>query len=497
MNTSHAIILIILFVYILSLLFILLYSLTQGYLAFSYLRLKKINTPNGFSASPDIPFVTVQLPVYNELYVVERLIDAVSNLDYPAEKFEIQVLDDSDDETYSIAAARISHWKNKGIQIHHIRRESRTGYKAGALKEGLKTATGAFIAIFDADFVPHPDFLKRALVPFQNNPNTGMVQTRWTHLNKNNSLLTRAQAFTIDAHFHIEQTGRHGTGCFINFNGTAGIWRKTCIIDAGNWHTDTLTEDLDLSYRAQLKGWQFVYLENTTSPAELPPIMSAVKSQQYRWNKGGAETARKLWIPLLKAHLPFKVKWNGSFHLLSSAVFIAVFLSAVCSIPLLHFKTMFPQYRGMYAWLSVFLISFIIVAWIYYIVCRQQQGGVHFSWKRYLKEFPLFLSFSMGLSLHNAIAVLEGYAGRKTPFIRTPKFNAAKGINVYIQNKITLLSLMEVGLVFYFAYGVFFSFKSGDFTMLPFHLMLTMGFAIVSYYTLFHQAYKNAPATAS
>lgn len=480
----------ILIIYILALLFILAYSIAQAYLAFVYIREKKNDHQTESSTLKTLPVVTVQLPIYNELYVVERLIDAVVNIDYPNEKLEIQVLDDSDDETVDLVNNKVKYWLSKGINIKHIRRDKRTGYKAGALREGLKTAKGELIAVFDADFFPSNDFLLQT-VPAFTNKKIGMVQTRWGHLNRNHSLLTRAQAYTIDAHFRVEQTGRNKSGAFINFNGTAGIWRKDCIIDAGNWQDDTLTEDLDLSYRAQLRGWQFKYLENTISPAELPPVMSAIKSQQYRWNKGGAETAKKLWPKLITASIPVKVKWLGTFHLLNSAVFIAVFISAVCSIPLLYFKQSFPAYKAIYGWLSVFLLSFFIVAWIFFIVSKQYYPNKKELWRQYIKEFPLFLSFSMGLSLHNAIAVLEGYAGKKTPFIRTPKFNLNKNANTYLKSKITLVTILELLLVFYFSYGVYFAFINLDFTMLPFHLMLTIGFGIISYYSIFHKEFKG------
>lgn len=491
MEVKEILLIVTLGLYLISLTFILMYSLSQGYLAYVYL--KKGKQPKLTSFTQDqYPIVTIQLPVYNEQYVIERLIDAIAQLDYPKEKLEIQVIDDSDDETVTLAANRINHWKDKGINIKHVRRADRTGYKAGALKEALNTAKGNFLAIFDADFVPEKDFLLKTLPAFTNDK-IGMVQARWEHLNRDYSVLTRSQAFTIDAHFYIEQTGRNSSGCFINFNGTAGVWRKECILDAGNWQADTLTEDLDLSYRAQLKGWRFVYLKDTYAPAELPPVMSAVKSQQYRWNKGGAETAKKLWPQLLKADIPLRTKWHGSFHLFNSAVFIAVFISAVCSVPLLYFKQVFPAFKAMYGWLSIFLVSFLIVAWIYYIVNRQQYQR-QFSWKGYIKEFPLFLSISMGMSLHNALAVIEGYIGKKTPFIRTPKFSD-KDENVYIKNNLSVLAVLELLLVGYFAYGIYFAFSTLDFTMLPFHIMLTTGFAIVSYYTLFHRPYNStAPA---
>ena len=471
-----------------------MYSTAQAYLAYKYLKAKKNSKDTPIISIEEFPVVTIQLPVYNEQYVVERLIDAVANISYPKDKLEIQVLDDSTDETIDIVSKKVNEWQERGIDIKQVRRTKRIGYKAGALKDGLTSAKGAFIAVFDADFVPQPDFLEKTIPQFTTS-NIGMVQVKWGHLNRNYSVLTRTQAFAIDAHFSVEQIGRNTSGCFINFNGTAGVWRKECITDAGNWQSDTLTEDLDLSYRAQMKGWSFIYIDYAIAPAELPPVMSAMKSQQYRWNKGAAETAKKLGGQLLRSKQPIKVKWQGAFHLLNSSVFIAVFISAVCSIPLLHFKQMFPQYRNLYMMLSVFLLSFIIVAWIFYIVNKGHINNRKEFWNNYLKALPTFLSVSMGMSLHNAIAVIEGYIGRKTPFIRTPKFSDQLKDNVYIKNNISILSLAELLMVAYFSYGIFFAFKTLDFTMLPFHLMLTFGFGIVSYYTIFHKEQVKASAS--
>ena len=279
-------------VYSISLLFLSCYGIIQLHLVYQYLKYKKQKPQNLPEPLTSYPFVTVQLPVYNDSLVVERLIDAVAKFDYPKGKWEIQILDDSTDETSSIITNKIQELCESGLQIHHIQRKKRTGYKAGALQNGLLTAKGKFIAIFDSDFIPSRDFLQQT-IPYFHNEKTGMVQTRWTHLNKNNSLLTHFQAFLLDAHFSIEQKGRNNAGYFINFSGTGGVWRKDCMLDAGGWHTDTLTEDFDLSYRAQIRGWQFLYLENVTVPAELPPVMSALQAQQFRWIKGNAETAKK------------------------------------------------------------------------------------------------------------------------------------------------------------------------------------------------------------
>lgn len=299
-------------VYSVALLFLLCYGCIQIHLVYHYLKNRKQKKePRQPLPMLSYPLVTVQLPVYNEQLVVCRLIDAVAQMQYPKDRWEIQVLDDSTDETTGLVAEKVNHYRQQGIRISHIRRSHRHGYKAGALQNGLQSATGEYITIFDSDFIPPTDFLLQTIPHFTEE--TGMVQTRWTHLNKNSSLLTHFQAFLLDAHFSIEQGGRNSAGCFINFSGTGGVWRKACMTDAGGWHADTLTEDFDLSYRAQLKGWQFVYLEDVTVPAELPPFMSALKAQQFRWIKGNAETARKHVKSVLRSNLPLAKKLHAFF----------------------------------------------------------------------------------------------------------------------------------------------------------------------------------------
>ena len=269
---------------------------------------------------------------------MERLLNNIAQMDYPKNKLEIQVLDDSTDDTVSDTRSHIEELKKGGLNIHHITRTDRTGFKAGALKEGLKIAKGEFIAIFDADFLPSPNWLKRTIPHFKDGQ-IGVVQTRWGHINRDYSLLTKIQAFALDAHFTLEQVGRNSKGHFINFNGTAGVWRRTCIIDAGNWEGDTLTEDLDLSYRAQLNNWKFKYLEDVETPAELPVVISAARSQQFRWNKGGAENFRKmLWRVIKSNNIPFKTKVHGLLHLLNSTMFLSIFTVAILSIPMLYIK---------------------------------------------------------------------------------------------------------------------------------------------------------------
>ena len=484
--------LILIIIYGLALSFIFLYSVIQINLVINYLTKKKEKGPELLTDENDFPFVTIQLPLYNELYVVERLIDAIAKFDYPKNKFEIQLLDDSNDETINIVAAKVKEYRAKGFHIYQHQRENRIGYKAGALAEGMEIAKGEFIAIFDADFLPKPEFLKQTLPYFQNEK-IGVVQTKWEHINKNYSLLTRLQAFGLDAHFTVEQTGRNVANHFINFNGTAGIWRKSCIVDAGGWESDTLTEDLDLSYRAQLKGWEFKYLQDLGSPAELPAAMSALKTQQFRWTKGAAECTKKNLLRVLKhKELPFKTKLHALFHLMNSSIFICIILISVLSIPMLMIKNNFVEYSVLFKYGSFFILSLLFLSVYYFVSLSSEYKNKFKAFLHFVFLFPLFLSVSMGLSLHNAMAVFEGYMGKKTPFVRTPKFNLVenkdswKG-NKYLVNNLTVLTFLEFLFTLYFLFGIYSAFYYQDYVMLPFHIMLFLGFGFVTFYSLFHK----------
>ncbi|MFT4660143.1 MAG: cellulose synthase/poly-beta-1,6-N-acetylglucosamine synthase-like glycosyltransferase [Patiriisocius sp.] len=444
-----------------------------------------------FSSESEYPFVTIQLPVFNELYVVERLIDCVCNLDYPSNRMEIQVLDDSTDESFEIAAKKVQEWKDKGVDIVHVKRPERIGFKAGALAYGLKIAKGDFTAIFDADFIPNSDFLYRTM-PHFSDPKVGLVQTKWEHLNEHYSMLTRLQAFGLDAHFSVEQKGRNAGNHFINFNGTAGVWRNDCIDDAGGWQSDTLTEDLDLSYRAQLKKWKFQYLEKTGAPAELPVAMNALKNQQYRWTKGAAECAVKNLPKVLKTKkLGLGTKIHAIFHLMNSFIFICILTTAVLSVPMIWVKYKHDDYALVFQLASIFLLSFFILAYFYWVSMSHSKVNKKESFAQFLMLFPMFLSVSMGMSLHNAIAVIEGYIGRKTPFVRTPKFNLALSgnsikNNKYASHKIKPLTLVEFLLTIYFIGGIGLAFYTKDFGLVPFHLMLTIGFGFVTFFSIKH-----------
>ena len=472
--------------YCITLLLIFMFSLGQLNLTWHYLKSKREPvTPHDGELLDNLPPVTVQLPVYNEKYVVERLIDAVCKFDYPKDLLEIQVLDDSTDETIEIVAAKVTEWQDKGIDVQHVRREGREGFKAGALQYGLDRSKGDYVAIFDADFLPKEDFLKRTLEVFEDG--VGLVQTRWGHLNKDYSMLTRLQAFGLDAHFSIEQTGRSHAGSFINFNGTGGIWRKECIYDAGGWSADTLTEDLDLSYRAQMKGWKFSYLEDCVAPAELPVIMPAIKSQQYRWNKGAAETAKKNLGKVLRSNILFGNKLHAAFHLFNSSIFVCLLIASILSIPMLFIKDANPGLEILFDLGSIFLIGFFSIAFFYWIATKQTYPNKTRSY--YFRIFPVFLTVSMGLSLHNGIAVLEGLLGFKSPFIRTPKFNITNKKdkwqdNVYIKPKISLLTILEGLLCLYFIAGIAAGIHLHDWGLIIFHVMLALGFGSVFYHSV-------------
>ena len=479
---------IIVIAYVVSLLFIFLFSLGQLHLTWHYLRRLKEKPMR--VVAPDVwPMVTVQLPIYNERYVVERLIDAVAAFDYPREQLEIQLLDDSTDETVDIIAQKVAYYQQQSINIQHIRRPDRQGFKAGALAYGLEQAAGAFIAIFDADFLPSPDFLKKTLPHFANEK-VGVVQTRWGHINKDYSLLTRLQAFGLDGHFTIEQGGRHHAGSFINFNGTGGVWRKTCIETAGGWSADTLTEDLDLSYRAQMRGWEFLYLEDVVAPAELPVLMPAIKSQQFRWNKGAAECAKKHIQQMVGGSPTRPLRWwnrvHAVLHLFNSSVFLFLLMAALLSVPMLFIKAANPQYELIFNLGGVFILGFFSIGLFYWVATRRVVR--HQSWRYYLAHYPLFLIISMGLSLHNAVAVAEGLLGFKSPFLRTPKFNVTNAKekwkkNVYVQGKLSLTVMVEALLALYFAFGIYVGVQMQDFGLVLFHVMLMLGFGAVAYYS--------------
>ncbi len=475
--------------YLLCLMCILVYSLVQAHLTYLYLKSKRQNSVTP-ALPKELPAVTIQLPIYNELYVVERLLRKVAEMDYPTELLEIQVLDDSTDETVELTAKLVTEIQGLGIDIKHVMRPNRVGFKAGALEYGLKKAKGEFVAIFDADFLPEKDFLLKTL-PYFKDEEIGLVQTKWEHLNKNYNVLTRLLGMALDAHFTIEQKGRNSNGNFMNFNGTAGVWRRECIETSGGWSADTLTEDLDLSYRAQLNGWKMKYLEEFTSPAEIPAFMQAVRSQQYRWNKGGAEVARKNLKTIVKSNLPFHVKLHALFHLLNTGIFICVFLAAFVSVPLLYFISEGDILLQALTVSGVFFFGFVLLSGFYWVTLRQRNTNAFTTSLNFLVYFPIFLSLSMGLSLYNTIAVLEGYLGISSLFIRTPKFNIVgkeerTKDNQYLRSRIPTIAFFEGLLAIYFGLAIWYSCAHGLYPFVPYHAILALGFGGIFFYSVKH-----------
>lgn len=450
-----------------------------------------------FSEEEEWPMVTVQLPIYNEYFVIGRLIDAVARFDYPRDRFEIHILDDSTDETIELVAGKVAEYQAQGFQIQQIRREKRGGFKAGALKEGTKLAKGDFLAIFDADFLPEPDFLLRT-IPHFHNAEVGVVQTRWEHINRDYSIITRLQALQLNVHFTVEQVGRMKGGHLLQFNGTAGVWRKKAIEAGGGWEADTLTEDLDLSIRTQLAGYKIKFLEHVGSPAELPIEMNSFKSQQHRWMKGGAETARKMLPAVWNSNLDWGHKLHATSHLMGSTIFVFVFICGVFSVPLLLLFGELVEYGVSKNFFAIFLAGLLSIIAIYYTANVQSPANKDENFLRsvgkFVLLFPLFLALSMGLALHNTVAVIEGYRGKKSPFVRTPKFNINSikdkiSSSKYINGKINWITIGEGLLALYFLFAVVAAFYIQNTTFVVFHLLLTIGYGAIFFFSVKHLRY--------
>jgi cellulose synthase/poly-beta-1,6-N-acetylglucosamine synthase-like glycosyltransferase len=407
-------------VYLLTLGILALYGLHRSALLWSYLRHRREHAaPRNRFVEAELPRVTVQLPMFNELLVAERVIEAAARIDYPRDRLEIQVLDDSTDRTASIARARCEALRQDGLNIRYVRRAGRVGYKAGALEHGLQSAEGDFLLVFDADFVP-PESAVRDLIDFFTDPSVGMVQARWAHLNREHSLLTRCQAMLLDGHFVIEHAARNRTGRFFNFNGTAGMWRRAAIEDAGGWEHDTVTEDMDLSYRAQLAGWAFVYAPQVSVPAELPGDMSSFKSQQYRWAKGSIQTARKLLGRILRAPVPAKVKREAFFHLTNNVAYVFLLLLAALQLPNMLIRRRMEDPTLLLLDVPMFWATCGSVAAFYLVAHRDLYGG---NWQA-MKRLPTMMALGIGLAVNNGRAAIEGWFGRDVEFVRTPKSGA-------------------------------------------------------------------------
>lgn len=479
--------------YALAMAVLLFYGINSLWLAVVY-ALKSERKPGKVPHPDDIPLpqngypsVTVQLPMFNEQYVAERIIEVCCALDYPKDKLEIQVLDDSTDDTVDIVAKKVAEMRAKGHNVYHVHRTNRQGYKAGALQEAMKIAVGDFIAIFDADFAPEPKFLKRMVWRFDD-PKVGMVQARWGHLNQDTSFLTKIQALSLDNHFAIEQYVRNKMGAFMNFNGTAGIWRRATIDDAGGWQSDTLTEDLDLSYRSQMKGWKFIFVNEIEVPAELPIDMAALRTQQFRWTKGAAETSFKLLKMLWKSNQPLHTKVEGTYHLTGYLAFPFVLIVALLNAPLLYFRSI-NQGPGE-AYFAVLGLGFIAFAGTL-LAQTFTQRALYPDWFSRLKAFPGFMAGGMGLAVNNTRGVFQALRKKKTEFVRTPKLSDKAADtksgwqkNRYVNKKIEWVVWIEFFFAIYCFFGLLLTIKIGEWAAVPFQLLFCIGFGIVAGYNL-------------
>ncbi|HKT82011.1 MAG TPA: cellulose synthase family protein [Vicinamibacterales bacterium] len=460
--------------YFFVLIILAVYGWHRYYLVYLYVRNRDKEPKVGPPLSP-APAVTIQLPLYNEMYVAERLIEAVCQIEYPRELLEIQVLDDSTDETQQIAELAARRFAVQGIDIKYIHRTERKGYKAGALEAGLEVARGEYIAIFDADFIPAPDFLTQ-LMPHFADPGVGMVQARWGHINQDYSLLTKIQSILLDGHFVLEHGGRNRGGRFFNFNGTAGIWRRTAIADAGGWQHDTLTEDLDLSYRAQLRGWRFVFVSDVIAPAEVPVEMNAFKSQQHRWAKGSVQTCLKLLPRILRADVSLGIKVEAFFHLTANFNYILM-----CVLSILIFPSMVIRYNmGWYEMLLIDVPLFFAATFSFcnfYTVCQRE---IHSDWRARLKYVPFLMSVGIGLSINNTRAVLEALFNKESEFARTPKYHIEADADEWVGKKyrqsVAVQPLIELVLGLYFTWTVFYALANGIYGTLPFLVLFQVGF---------------------
>ncbi|MBN1342199.1 MAG: glycosyltransferase family 2 protein [Phycisphaerae bacterium] len=480
-------------VYLVVLALVCVYALHRYQLVHLYYKHRK-NTPKLAACFRDLPRVTVQLPMYNEQYVARRVIETTCEIDYPREKIEIQVLDDSTDDTVTIARETVERMRAAGHDVVYIHRDNREGFKAGALEEGLRIAKGEFVCIFDADFIPPPSIL-RETIDYFTDPKVGMVQARWDHINREHSLLTKTQAILLDGHFVIEHAARNRSGRFMSFNGTAGLWRKTCIADAGGWEHDTLTEDLDLSYRAQMKGWRFLFLPDLVSPAELPPEMQSFKQQQHRWAKGGAQTCKKLLPKILRSRLPLKIKTEAFFHLTSCTVYLYIVALTMMLYPAMKLRlSLFEEHEVLSN--SLFGLSLFIIATCSpsaFYMCSQRE--IFRTWADKIKYLPFLMSVGIGISLNNARAAIEGFFGKPGEFVRTPKYGVDtaedgrwRGRAKTFRYRVKLQPYLELAIGVYLVWCVIMALRDpGTICGAPFLVLFASGYLYVSLSTFYGQ----------
>jgi len=463
--------------YFIVLIILAAYGAHRYWLVYLYYKNKKNKTTEPAAYFEELPRVTVQLPIFNEQYVVDRLLDAVCKLDYPRERLDIQLLDDSTDETIAVARELVERYAALGHPVYYLHRENRAGYKAGALEEGLKTAKGEFVAIFDADFVPPTDFLMKCIHHFTD-PKIGMVQTRWTHINRTYSLLTEVEAILLDGHFVLEHSGRARSGVFFNFNGTAGMWRRVAIEEAGGWQHDTLTEDTDLSYRAQLKGWKFLYLQDVECPAELPVEMTAFKTQQARWAKGLIQVSKKILPKVFASDVPRAVKVEAWYHLTANLSYPLMIVLSVLLMPAMIIRFYQGWFQMLYIDLPLFMASTFSIS-SFYLVSQKELFPK--TWLRAFLFLPLLMALGIGLTVTNTRAVLEALAGKQTAFARTPKYRVESkkdkvgGASKY-RKRLGWVPWIELLIGTYFAAAVYYAIDNENYFTIPFLLLFVLGY---------------------
>ena len=461
------------------------YGIHRYTLVYLYYKNKKKQTTDPETKFAELPLVTVQLPIFNEQYVIDRLLQAVCRLDYPREKLDIQVLDDSTDETVDVARDLVEHYASQGYPISYHHRTNRAGYKAGALHEGLKSAKGEFVTIFDADFVPPADFLQRTIHHFLDEK-VGMVQTRWTHINRNYSFLTEVEAILLDGHFVLEHSGRARSDVFFNFNGTAGVWRRKAIDDAGGWEHDTLTEDTDLSYRAQLKGWKFIYRQDVECPAELPVEMTAFKTQQARWAKGLIQTGKKILPRVLKSNQPFHVKLESWYHLTANMSYPLMVVLSVLLLPAMVIRFYQGWFQMLYIDVPLFLASTFSISSFYLVSQRELFPK---TWPRALLYLPFLMALGIGLTVTNTKAVLEALIGKQTAFARTPKYRVEsrkdKVQATKYRKRLGWVPWVELLIGGYFTLTVVYALQNENYLTVPFLLLFVVGYWYTGLMSLF------------
>ncbi|MCA9537325.1 MAG: glycosyltransferase family 2 protein [Myxococcales bacterium] len=481
MNSGEIVFLIAYFGVMVGLCFYGLHRYRMAWLYFSH----RDQAPARPEAPAQLPKVTIQLPVFNERFVVQRLIDHVCAMRYPRDRFEVQVLDDSTDDTVDISRAAVEAWRARGVDIVLLHRTDRSGFKAGALQAGMAVAKGEFIAVFDADFTPPADFLERT-IPFFVDGDIGMVQARWDHLNREYSLLTQAQSILLDGHFVIEHTARNRSGLFFNFNGTAGVWRRACINDAGGWQHDTLTEDLDLSYRAQLAGWRFIFLKDLLSPAEVPIEMNAFKTQQHRWAKGSIQVGLKLLPRILRSRLPRRVKFEAFIHLTNNLAYVMMIVLSLMMPFALRIRVDHGWYEAAMLDLPFFFGATVSVC-TFYLVSQREAGG---DWGRRVLYLPFVLALGIGLAVNNAKATLEALFGHESPFVRTPKLAVEGRQRAGVAQRLyrggrNLLPVIELGLGLWYTYTLIYCVREGLWLAVPFMALFQIGFLYTGLMSLF------------